>query len=95
MNSIGYWRPAAVAAAIVLIMALSVAAEAQAQRGGGGRRGGGPTGVSSANACTFSGCFDRCLRLGGCDGSNILARCCSRMCSNRCSGQSNQTEGRH
>jgi hypothetical protein len=91
--------PSTALVALALTLALG-GSSADAQRGGRGGGGGGqsysrlPGGAGAPGSCVFDKCFSTCIGNGGCDGSNILARCCSVSCSRRCRGQPEHTEGR-
>jgi hypothetical protein len=58
---------------------VSSSALAQGRTGMEGKRG-----MMGKRACTFQACFDRCIQLGGPNGSSLTNKHCGNRCRRRC-----------
>jgi hypothetical protein len=85
-------RPSILAAVgFVMIGAMTAGGDAFAQSRS--NRPGGPPGAGKA--CVFDQCWNHCLQMGGVGGSaGTPGGNCAKMCSARCTGQPEHTEGR-
>ena len=68
----------------LIAVALSAATSAEAQT-----RRGKATAPQAKRACNFQACFERCIALGGLNGSPLSQRHCGNDCASKCSQDKN------